>query len=183
MVNEQTTHTGAVAEAEELPAPVITQFRTVAALPDLDVRALAVTPVGIYAGTANGIEVLRPGETVFTKDPIAQGPVVDLEAGADGVSLLVARPDEVDILNLDLSGGQGWTVTGKTIISVTSIGSDVYLGTSAGLSHIGPGGDQPVAALAGVGGARFAVTGQVVWMATSAGVKRDAPRARPCSPI
>src|SRR5436305_52721 len=61
VVNEQKTHAAPVSDVA-YPGKVVTQFRTPAELPDLDVRSLAVLGTTVYAGTATGLARFQDGD-------------------------------------------------------------------------------------------------------------------------
>jgi hypothetical protein len=171
-VNEQTTHPTPAADMP-FQEPVVTQFRTSADLPDLAVGSLALVGGDVFAGTASGVARLKSGDTVFAALSLSgSGAVVDL-AVLGGTELVVARKGGVEVLTAAAGAGIVWPVTaGETVAAVAVHGTDVYVGTDEGLSKIDATQETPVAAAQGFVVRDLAVNGDVVWMATAAGVKR-----------
>src|SRR5689334_10484242 len=65
VINEQKTHATTYTDAPQ-QVEVVKEFRTIAELPDLDVRSLALLGTDLYAGTASGVARLAVGGSAFT---------------------------------------------------------------------------------------------------------------------
>lgn len=169
-VNEQKTHASTVADTP-FAAPVITQLRTTADLPDLHITSLLVSGSDVYAGSASGVARLTGGAGPFMAVPLAgSGNVVDL-ALQNGTTVLVARADGVEVLG----SGTVWPLAGETVSSVIALGTEVYIGTDHGLSRISMTAETPITAAQGFAVRDLATAAGVVWMATATGVKRYDP--------
>jgi hypothetical protein len=171
VVNELRHHGDAIPDTA-YQAKVVTQFRTPATLPDLDVRSLAVLGTTVYAGTATGLAAWKDGDTAFTAVPVTgTGAVVDLALTGDG-RLAVARADGVEVLTAAGGAGTVWPVSGETIAAVATRGTEIWIGTDHGLARLSSTTETPVAAAQGFAVRDLAIAGNVVWMATDAGVRR-----------
>lgn len=175
VVNEQTTHASPFTDGP-FAQDVATLFRTADVMPDVDVRSLlpakGVAPSSdLYVGTASGLAFLAEGATKLDALAVAgSGPVIDL-ARIDATHLALARADGVEWWTAPGSG-EVWAADGETIACVATLGAEVYVGTEAGLSTVDMTGLTPVVGAQGFAIRDLVVSGEVVWMATAAGVKR-----------
>lgn len=142
-------------------------YRTTAALPDLDVLAIAATDAGVWAGTPSGLYRLQMAPTegfvLAAPEPVvdiapsldADGRLVVLRAG----SVAFVDPATDDAAIVDLPAGE-W--------AVVAAGVDAWVGGPGGLLHVsGIAEATPVTALVRDVAVDSAGT---VWVATSQGV-------------
>lgn len=168
VVNEQKVHS-APAKDSSFTSFEVTQFRTTDALPDLDVRALRFVGSDLWAGTQSGALRLRPDGAGFELVPSdGKGPVVDF--AALGGSVVIARGDHVTVFAA--SATSSWPVSGQTIAAVATHGADVIIGTDQGVSLISGAGTAPIGPLQGSAVRDLAVLGDVLYVATGAGIRR-----------
>ena len=171
VVNEQTTHTQIYTD-EAVPVERVSYFRTTDVLPDLDVRRLQLVAGAIYAGTATGLARLNGSGDAFEAVAISGGgAVVDLAVTATG-ELLIARADEVQTLDAAGTPDQIWPLPGEEVTAIAAHGSDIYIGNGNGLSQLVAGVLTPVAAAQGFAVRDLVVSGDVIWIATAAGLRR-----------
>lgn len=171
VIHEQKTHRFVTVDVPRV-AEVVTQYRTPFELPDLDVRSLAILGEDTYAGTATGLARWSPGDAAFSAVPVAgSGAVVDL-ALLNGTKLLLAREDGVEVVEPGAPPGDVWPSAAAGITSVAARGDEVFVGGQEGLSRISAAMESPVAAAQGFAVRDIIVVGDVVWMATAAGVRR-----------
>jgi hypothetical protein len=171
VINEQKTHTSVHAD-QPFTFEVVLQLRTTDALPDLDVRSLALLGGDVFVGTASGLMRWSPAAQVFTKaTTTGSGPILDM-AVLEGTKLLLARDGGVEIFDPKGGAGEVWAAGGAGITSVIAAGTDVFIGNAKGLSRLSAAAETPVAAAQGLAVRDLAVAGGVVWMATAAGVRR-----------